>query len=62
VSATGRLLVVQGSPVHCGGSECDRGTSQRKRRPTKALGSRKRDKVRKKITGGSETEFIRRQS
>jgi hypothetical protein len=62
VSAMGRSLVVQRSPTDCGGSECDRGTSQRKPRPTRAVEPWKRDKVRKRSQAVSEAEFIRRES
>jgi hypothetical protein len=36
VSATDRSLV-QRSPTECGVSECDRGTSERRPRPTRAV-------------------------
>jgi hypothetical protein len=61
VSAMGRLLVVQRSPTDCGVSECDRGTSHRKPRPTRAVEPWKRDKVRRRSQAGSETGFVRRQ-
>ena len=62
VSAMDRLLVVQRSPTDCGGSECDRGNSQRKPWPTKAVEPWKRDKVRTRLQAEGETEFIRRES
>jgi hypothetical protein len=36
VTSTGRSLV-RSSPTECGASECDRGTSQRRLRPTGAV-------------------------
>ena len=36
VSSTGRSLV-QSSPTECGVSECDRGTSQRRSKPTETV-------------------------
>jgi hypothetical protein len=61
VSATGRLLVKR-SPTECGVSECDRRTSQKKPRSTRALEPWKTDKVRRRSQAGSGTEFMRRQS
>ena len=40
---TGRSLV-QRSPTECGVSECDRGTSQRRRRSTSAVELRKKNR------------------
>ena len=52
----------QEESTDCGGSECDRGTSQRKPRTTRDVEPRKRDKMRERSQAGGGTEFIRRGS
>ena len=50
ISTTGRSLV-QGCPSECGEPECDRRTSQRKLRPTRAVEPQEEEGERERVGG-----------